>query len=81
MSRPIIPLSTSHDDDLLDIRSVASALGVSYTTAYHLATSGEIPFFRIGEKVVRVKASDLRSYISAHRVAKESETLAARLMA
>ena len=51
--------------DLLAAKEVASLLGVSERTVRHWIQIGELPGFKIGTKLWRVKGRDLVKYISA----------------
>jgi excisionase family DNA binding protein len=59
----------SFDQEYLPIAGVAQTLGVSERTAHaliHHAADG-IPHFRIGNKLLRVKKSDLHAWMDRRR--------------
>ena len=51
---------------MMTLEQVAEALTVSESTARRLIHTGEIPFQRIGKKLIRVKEIDFLKYISRH---------------
>lgn len=53
---------------LLSVREVADALKISAESVRTLIREGELPAVHIGprQKILRVHATDLRTYIEAH---------------
>ena len=51
---------------LLTVAQVAELLAVSESLIYRLASSGEIPCYRIGKGALRFRPEDIESYLSSH---------------
>ncbi len=54
-------------DSLLDYRGAAEVLAVSVPTVKRLASSGEIPVIRVGQRATRFEPSALREFIDSRR--------------
>ena len=55
-------------DKLLDTKEAAELLGVSHFFLERDRWAGaKIPFIQIGDRAVRYKLEDLKSYIESHR--------------
>ena len=54
--------------DILTVKEVMEVLGISRNTAYYLIQSGEMPAFKIGKKLWRIRKKDLADYL---RIAQE----------
>jgi hypothetical protein len=65
-------LSERRDDELVSIRTVAWYLRVNYSTAHHLATTGKIPAVRVSERRLFVQVADLRAYVAAQRIPRDT---------
>ncbi|MFG0317889.1 MAG: helix-turn-helix transcriptional regulator [Planctomycetota bacterium JB042] len=61
---PDSAVSTRLVEPLLTTKGVASILGVSPRTVWALLCSGAIRSVRIGERSVRVRPEDLRTYLA-----------------
>ena len=57
--------------NLLTAREVAVLLKVSQTTVYDMASSGQLPYVRVGVKGgrYRFQQADIEAYLSGNRVA------------
>jgi excisionase family DNA binding protein len=55
MDRHIVPLT---------LEDVASRLGISYNQVRALLADGEIPYFRVGKRGIRIKEADLQAYLA-----------------
>ena len=53
--------------DMIRVSDVARRLGIAKKTAYDMLSRRALPFHRIG-RLVRVRAADLASFITASRV-------------
>ncbi len=49
--------------DVLTVPELAEILRCSRRTAYGLVEEGEVPSFRVGRKLVRIRRGDVDSYI------------------
>ncbi len=54
--------------DLLSLRQAARHLGVAERLLRQAVRSGALPAFRLGERTLRVKLSDLNDWIQDRRV-------------
>ena len=61
-------------EDLVPVREAAEALGISESTAWRWINKHLLPAFRVGEKRVYVKRSDLSPLIKPARVSEERTT-------
>jgi excisionase family DNA binding protein len=52
----------------LTIAAMAASLGVSRKTARRILQDGEIPFMRLGPRIIRVRAADLDDFMTAKTV-------------
>jgi excisionase family DNA binding protein len=60
------PYDGSRTLQLLTINDVASQLATSRDSVYRLVRSGELPSFRVGERL-RFRQEDLDSYLERNR--------------
>lgn len=56
--------------DLLTIREFARLIGVSISSAYQIASNGELPTYRLGARrgAIRVARRDVDTFLSQRRV-------------
>ncbi len=54
--------------DLLSLRQAARSLGIADRALRQAVRSGEVPAYRIGERTLRVKRSDLDDWLKSRRV-------------
>lgn len=57
----------SQEEKLYSSEEIAKKLGVSKNLVRKLITTGELPAYRISERVVRIKGSDLEALLRAYR--------------
>jgi excisionase family DNA binding protein len=55
------------ENGLFTIDQSASKLGVSKNTIRKLITTGELPAYRVSERVVRIASSDLEALLSLYQ--------------
>jgi excisionase family DNA binding protein len=56
------------DDPRLTISEASECLGVSVKSIRRLLEDRQLPFLRIGPRLVRIRAADLDSFIAARTV-------------
>lgn len=56
-------VDTPAAEPLLTISEVAEALNVSFQTARRLVDAGEIPSFKVGPRLRRIRRSDFAAYV------------------
>jgi DNA (cytosine-5)-methyltransferase 1 len=54
--------------ELLSLRQAARRLGVAERVLRHAVRSGDLPAFRLGQRTLRVKPTDLDDWIQNRRV-------------
>ena len=59
---PLASIATLHDDDLVDVCTVARSLGCSPRTVWR----AHIPFVAITPRVRRFRVRDVRAWIAGH---------------
>ena len=52
-------------EKLLSLRQVADYLRVSVSTTYRLAESGQLPAFKISNRIWRVRVEDVNAWLQA----------------
>lgn len=52
---------------MLTCAQAASYLNISKRSVYNLASSGKLPFYRLGPRMTRFKQEDLETYIASCR--------------
>ncbi len=55
------------ETEWLSTQGAARRLGVTPRTLYRFIDQGELPAYRMG-RVIRVKASDVDTFVEAHRI-------------
>lgn len=65
--KKVVTLGEIREKDYLSPEELAVLLGCGRTTVYALLRTGEIPSFRIGSRVRRVRRADVEEYIR-HRI-------------
>ena len=55
-------------EKLLSLRQVADDLRVSVSTTYRLAESGQLPAFKISNRIWRVHVEDVNAWLQALKV-------------
>ena len=55
-------------EKLLSLRQVADYLRVSVSTTYRLAESGQLPAFKISNRIWRVRVEDINAWLHAVKV-------------
>jgi excisionase family DNA binding protein len=56
------------EEDYYTLQDIADRLKVSYRTVYRWVRAGKLPAYKFGQDW-RVKESDLREFVEAHRAA------------
>lgn len=51
--------------DIMTIREAREALGISKSTIYELIQKDQLPAFRLGRKLWRIRKDDLLGYLKA----------------
>ena len=59
--------------DLLDASQVSSAFGVSRGKVYQLARQGKLPFYEIGERLIRFTAEDVQDFLAHNRLPRNDD--------
>jgi excisionase family DNA binding protein len=59
------PAVTTTSQILLSVKELAQMMGVSPRTALKLVRSGELPGFRLGQKLWRIRPEDVRTYLTS----------------
>lgn len=52
---------------LLRVREAAEILGLGRSTLFEVIAAGELPVVRIGRRGLRIRPTDLESWIDSHR--------------
>lgn len=59
-----LQITDADELELLDYYQLAAMLGVHHKTAREIVKSGDIPLVRLGERVHRVRMSDVKRYLN-----------------
>ena len=52
------------EGDILTVRETAKLLKISEATIYRMVEKKEIPYIRVGEKIIRFRRSDIDRWLS-----------------
>lgn len=53
---------------MLNVNQVAKMLGISIWSVYRKANKREIPYVKLGYKLMRFDENDINNYINKHKV-------------
>lgn len=67
--------STQHSEEKLSVVQVADEIGCHPNTVWNQIRAGQLKAVRFGPRVVRVKRSDLESFLSSYHAAEHSTWL------
>ena len=56
------------EGDILTVRETAKLLKVSEATIYRMVEKDEIPYIRVGEKIIRFSRSDLKRWLDSSKM-------------